>query len=138
MAERYPSRAQDFAGLKKDQFIKIPKSQSRWCQMHTLRLEGPHRPGKSLFSWSDNVAKVNSNPSSVSVEPPGLKVEKCSILSCKQGSDSKSESETKGLKSTNGCVLSECCQSCSFCNFTWVTAKERLRPRSISEQNKSC
>ena len=30
VAEGYPSRAQDTAGLKKDQFIKIPKSQSRW------------------------------------------------------------------------------------------------------------
>ena len=28
--------------------------------MHTLRPDGPHRPGKSLFSWSDQEAKVNS------------------------------------------------------------------------------
>ena len=58
--EGYPSRAQDYAGLKKDQFIKIPKSQSRWYQMHTLRPDGPYRPGKNLFSWSDKEAKVNS------------------------------------------------------------------------------
>ena len=60
IAEGYPSRAQDSAGLKKDQFIKIPKSQSWWYQMHTLRQDGPHRPGKSLFSWSSSEAKVNS------------------------------------------------------------------------------
>ena len=60
VAEGYRSRTQDSAALKKDQFIKIPKSQSRWYQMHTLRSDGPHRPGKSLFSWSDNEAKVNS------------------------------------------------------------------------------
>ena len=60
VAEGYPSRAQDSAGLKKDQFIKIPKSQSGWYQMHTLRHDGPHRPGKSLFSWSSSEAKVNS------------------------------------------------------------------------------
>ena len=60
VAEGYPSRAQDSASLKKDQFIKIPKSQSRWYQMHTLRHDGPHRPGKSLFSWSNSEAKVNS------------------------------------------------------------------------------
>ena len=36
VAEGYPSRAQDSAGLKKDQFVKIPRSQSRWYQMHTL------------------------------------------------------------------------------------------------------
>ena len=53
VAEGYPSRAQD-------QFIKIPKSQSRWYQMHTLRHDGPHRYGKSLFSWSSSEAKVNS------------------------------------------------------------------------------
>ena len=42
VAEGYPSKAQDSASLKKDQFIKIPKSQSRWYQMHTLRHAGPH------------------------------------------------------------------------------------------------
>ena len=50
VAEGYPSRAQDSAGLKRDQFIKIPKSQGRWYQMDTLKPEGPHRPGKNLFS----------------------------------------------------------------------------------------
>ena len=60
IAEGYPSRAQDSAGLKKDQFVKIPKSQSRWYQMYTVRQEGPHRPGKNLFSWTGNKAKVNS------------------------------------------------------------------------------
>ena len=60
VTEGYPSRSQDSAGLKKDQFIKIPKSQSRWYQMNTLRHDGPHRPGKSLFSWSNSEAKVNS------------------------------------------------------------------------------
>ena len=60
IAEGYPSRAQDAAGLKKDQFVKIPKSQSRWYQMYTVRQEGPHRPGKNLFSWTGNEAKVNS------------------------------------------------------------------------------
>ena len=60
IAEGYPSRAQDSAGLKRDQFVKIPKSQSRWYQMYTVRQEGPHRPGKNLFSWTGNEAKVNS------------------------------------------------------------------------------
>ena len=60
VAEGYPSRAQDSAGLKREQFVKIPKSQSRWYQMHTIKLEGPHRPGKNLFSWSNTEVKVNS------------------------------------------------------------------------------
>ena len=60
VAEGYPSRAQDSAGLKKDQFIKIPKSQSHCYQMYTIKQDGPHRPGKNLFSWSGSEAKVNS------------------------------------------------------------------------------
>ena len=60
VAEGYPSRAQDSAGLKKDQFIKIPKSQSHWYQMYTIKQDGPHRPGKNLFSWSGSEAKVNT------------------------------------------------------------------------------
>ena len=60
VAEGYPSRSQDLGGLKKDQFIKMPKSQARWCQMHTIRPDTPHRPGKSVFSWRNTEAKVNS------------------------------------------------------------------------------
>ena len=60
VAEGYPSRSQDSAGLKKDQFVKVPKSQNRWYQMHMIRPEGPHRPGKTLFSWHNSEAKVNS------------------------------------------------------------------------------
>ena len=60
VAEGYPSRAQDLAGLKRDQFVKIPKNQSRWYQMHTIKPDSPHRPGKNLFSWSNTEAKVNS------------------------------------------------------------------------------
>ena len=60
VAEGYLSHAQDSAGLKRDQFIKVPKTRSRWYQMHTIRTEGPHRPGKSLFSWANSEAKVNS------------------------------------------------------------------------------
>ena len=60
VAEGYPSRSQDSGGLKKDQFIKMPKSQARWYQMHTIKPDIPHRPGKSVFSWRNTEAKVNS------------------------------------------------------------------------------
>ena len=56
VADGYPSRAQDFAGLKRDQFIKVP----RWYKMHLMKPEGPHRPGRSVFSWNNTEAKVNS------------------------------------------------------------------------------
>ena len=36
VAQGYPSRAQDSAGLKKDQFVKAPKSQNRWSGGPTL------------------------------------------------------------------------------------------------------
>ena len=60
VAEGYPSRSQDSSGLKKDQFIKMPKSQARWYQMHTLKPDTTLRPGKSVFSWRNTEAKVNS------------------------------------------------------------------------------
>ena len=60
VAEGYPSRSQDSSGLKKDQFIKMPKSQAHWYQMHTLKPDTTPRPGKSVFSWRNTEAKVNS------------------------------------------------------------------------------
>ena len=51
-------------------------------------------------------------------------------------SDFKETSCPKDLKST-GCVLS-CCQSSSYCSYTRASAKERSRPRQLSEQNKTC
>ena len=60
VAEGYPSRAQDSAGLKKDQFVKIPKSQARWYQMYTIKQDGPHRPGRKLISWHNTEVKLNS------------------------------------------------------------------------------
>ena len=36
-----------------------------------------------------------------------------------------------------GCALS-CCSSCSFCLLTRASAKERIKSRSYSEQNKAC
>ena len=56
----YPSRSQDSAGLKRDQFIKVPKSQSKWYTMHLMKPDGPHRPGRSVFNWRNTEAKVNS------------------------------------------------------------------------------
>ena len=51
VAEGYPSRSQDSAGLKRDQFVKVPKTQSKWYKMHMLKPEGTQRPGRSVFSW---------------------------------------------------------------------------------------
>ena len=60
VAEGYPSRSQNSGDLKKDQFIKMPKSQSRWYHMYTIEPDTSHRTGKSVFSWRNTEAKVNS------------------------------------------------------------------------------
>ena len=61
VAESYPSRAQDSAGLKRDQFIKIPKTQSRRYQMHTIKSDGPHRPG-TRNSQFPRILKASAYP----------------------------------------------------------------------------
>ena len=60
VAEGYPSRSQDSAGFKRDQFIKVPKSQEKWYKMHLLKSDGPQCPGCSVFNWRKTEAKVNS------------------------------------------------------------------------------
>ena len=50
VAEGYPSRSQDSAGLRRAQFIKVPKSQEKWYKMHLIKTDGPHRPGRSVFN----------------------------------------------------------------------------------------
>ena len=60
VVEGYPCRAQDSTGLKKHQFVKVPKSQSRWYKIHMLKLDRPHRQGRSVFNWHNTEAKVNS------------------------------------------------------------------------------
>ena len=54
----------------------------------------------------------------------------------RQFSNSRQSSIVQNQESS-GCVLS-CCQSCSFCSFTRASAKERSKPRQLSEQNKVC
>ena len=60
VVEGYPSRSQNSAGLKPDQFIKVLKSQEKWYKMHLLKPDGPHHPGHSVFNWRNTEAKVNS------------------------------------------------------------------------------
>ena len=60
VAEGYPSHSQDSAGLKRDQFFKVPKSQRKWYKMHLLKSDEPHRPGRSVLSWRNSEAKVSS------------------------------------------------------------------------------
>ena len=58
----------------------------------------------------------------------------------------KDSVKTSGFRNNNsskfsdckvGCVL-QCCLTCSFCTFTQASTKERIKSRSVSEQNKVC
>ena len=88
VAEGYPSRSQDSAGLKRDQFIKIPKSQAKCYTMHLLKPDGPHRPGRSVFSWRNTESKVNSQFPKItkasayqSTGPPCIPISQETVLS---------------------------------------------------------
>ena len=65
VAEGYPSCSQDSAGLKVDQLIRTPKSQSKWYKQHRLRQDSNTRPGRTIFSWSDSEARLNGQYSRV-------------------------------------------------------------------------
>ena len=62
--------------------------------------------------------------------------QKC-VFKHKLGQISDSKQSSIVTRESSGCVLS-CCQSCSFCSFTRASAKERSKPRQLSEQNKVC
>ena len=59
-AEGYPSRAQEAAGLKQDQFIRTPKSQAKWYTQSRIKQDGNQRPGRTIFGWSGSEARLNS------------------------------------------------------------------------------
>ena len=71
-AEGYPSKSQESAGLKQDQFIRTPKSQVKWYRQSRLRPEDPQRPGRNVFNWSDSEARLNAQFSRVAKSPPIL------------------------------------------------------------------
>ena len=59
-AEGYPSRSQEAAGLKQDQFIRTPKSQAKWYTQSRLKQDVNQRPGRTIFGWSGSEARLNS------------------------------------------------------------------------------
>ena len=59
-AEGYPSRSQEAAGLKQDQFIRTPKSQAKWYSQLSIKQDGNQRPGRTIFGWSGSEARLNS------------------------------------------------------------------------------
>ena len=76
LIEGYPSKSSDPGGLHVDQFLRPPKSQNRWYGIHPAEPTDLTRPGKSVNSWPNDAAKINSSfpristISSTSPQPP--------------------------------------------------------------------
>ena len=62
----------------------------------------------------------------------------CNLFSVRQCQSWSTRSDFDKSRLQAGCILSRCCQSCSYSNFTWAAAKERLKSRSVLEKNKAC
>ena len=65
VAEGYPSCSQESAGLKIEQFVRTPNSQSKWYKQYRLRQDTHVRPSRTIFSWSDSEARLNTQFSRV-------------------------------------------------------------------------
>ena len=60
LIEGYPTKSSEPGGLHVDQFLRPPKSQNRWYGIHPAEPKDPLRPGKSVNSWPNDAAKLNS------------------------------------------------------------------------------
>ena len=60
LIEGYPSKSSEPGGLHVDQFLRPPKSQSRWYGIHPAEPKDPTRLGKSVNTWPNDAAKINS------------------------------------------------------------------------------
>ena len=61
LIEGYPSKSSEPGGLHMDQFLRPPKSQSRWYGTHPAEPKDPTRPGKYINTWPNDAAKINSS-----------------------------------------------------------------------------
>ena len=77
LIEGYPSKSSEPGGLHVNQFLRPPKSQNRWYGIHPAEPKDPLRPGKSVNTWPNDAAKLNSafpricKPSVANSHPPG-------------------------------------------------------------------
>ena len=76
LIEGYPSKSSEPGGLHMDQYLRPPKSQSRWYGIHPAEPKDFTRPGKYVTTWPNDAAKLNnaftriSKSSSISAQPP--------------------------------------------------------------------
>ena len=62
--EGYPSHSSEAGGLLRDQYVRPPKSQSRWYGLFTDQKAGP-TTRDSVTSWSTDASKLNSSYSRI-------------------------------------------------------------------------
>ena len=109
-----------------DQFLRPPKSQSRWYGIHPAEPKDPTRPGKYVNTWPNDAAKINS---------AFPRIAKQSVANS-QPVFRDSNRRSQNFKVT--CKLL-CCQSCTFCNKKCkAAAKERLKSSLRNQRNKFC
>ena len=70
------SRSGEKGWLHTDQFLKVPKTQNRWYNLHPSPNPGDNCPGKVVKFWSNDAPHLNSSfsriakPSVLTVTPP--------------------------------------------------------------------
>ena len=64
LVEGYPSGSSEAGGLLRDQYVRPPKSQSRWYGLFTDHKAGP-TTRDSVTSWSTDPSKLNSSYSRI-------------------------------------------------------------------------
>ena len=60
LIEGFPTKSIEPGGLHVDQFLRPPKSQSRWYGIHPAEPKDPTQPGKSVNTWPNDAAKINN------------------------------------------------------------------------------
>ena len=64
LVEGYPSRSSEAGGLLRDQFVRPPKSQSKWYGLFSDQ-KSPAATRDSVTSWSTDASKLNSSYSRI-------------------------------------------------------------------------
>ena len=65
LTEGYPSHSSEAGGLLKDQFVRPPKTQSKWYNFVPNPQKGDQETGKTVNTWSTDASKVNSSYSRI-------------------------------------------------------------------------
>ena len=73
------SHSGERGSLRTDQFLKVPKTQNRWYNLHPAPNPGDTRPGKVVKFWSNDAPHLNSSFSRIA-KPSGLTMTSAPLL----------------------------------------------------------